>query len=140
MFKKIFPLVFIFLFLGCESDTVNNNNPFLPNYSFSINIDLNLPSNVSLQFPSNAKLITQNGAGIRGIIVFNTGSGYNAFDAACPNQSLSDCSTMTISGISAICPCDNKSYNLFTGQSEGMQHPMKRYSVEVNGTSLRVFN
>lgn len=130
----------MFLFLGCESETVNNNNPFLPNYSFSINIDLNLPSNASLQFPSNAKLINQNGAGIRGIIVFNTGSGYNAFDAACPNQSLSDCSTMTISGITAICPCDNKSYNLFTGQSEGLQHPMKRYAVEVNGTSLRVFN
>jgi hypothetical protein len=27
--------------------------------------------------------------GARGIIVFNTGSGYNAFDAACPNQAIS---------------------------------------------------
>ncbi|MFY7810707.1 MAG: Rieske (2Fe-2S) protein [Flavobacterium sp.] len=140
MLKKILPLLFILLFLSCESDTVNNNNPFLPNYSFSINVDLNLPSNANLQFPSNAKYINLNGAGIRGIIVFNTGSGFNAFDAACPNQNLSDCSTMTISGINATCPCDNKSYNLFTGQSEGMQYPMKRYAVEVNGNSLRIFN
>jgi len=140
MLKKISVLFLILFILGCNSDTVNNNNPFLPNYSFSINLDLNLPSNAQLQFPSNGKLINQNGAGIRGIIVFNTGSGFNAFDAACPNQNLTDCSTMTLNGINAICPCDNKSYNLFTGQSEGLQYPMKRYSVEVNGTSLRIFN
>ena len=140
MLKKIFTITIIISLLGCSSDSVNNNNAFLPNYSFSITLDLNLPSNAQLQFPSNAKFINQNGAGIRGIIVFNTGSGFNAFDAACPNQSLSDCSTMTLNGINALCPCDNISYNLFTGQSEGMQYPMKRYAVEVNGNSLRIFN
>jgi nitrite reductase/ring-hydroxylating ferredoxin subunit len=140
MLKKINILVSLFLFCCCNSDNVNDNNPYLPNYSFSINLDLSLPSNANLQFASNAKFINQNGAGIRGIFVFNTGSGYNAFDAACPNQNLNDCSTMTLNGINAKCPCDNKSYSLFTGLSEGLQYPMKRYNVEVNGNSLRIFN
>ena len=140
MLKKINILVSLFLFFCCSSDNVNNNNPFLPNYSFSINLDLSLPSNANLQFVSNAKFINQNGTGIRGIFVFNTGSGFNAFDAACPNQNLTDCSTMTLNGINAVCSCDNKSYSLFTGLAEGVQYPMKRYNVEVNGSSLRIFN
>jgi nitrite reductase/ring-hydroxylating ferredoxin subunit len=64
--------------------------------------------------------------GARGVIVFNTGSGYNAFDAACPNQAISTCSTMTINGINAVCGCDNATYNLFTRQSN-LQYPMKQY-------------
>jgi nitrite reductase/ring-hydroxylating ferredoxin subunit len=57
------------------------------------------------------------GQGIRGVYVFNTGSGYNAFEAACPNQVLSACSTMTLKGI-VVCSCDNNEYSLFTGLSK----------------------
>jgi nitrite reductase/ring-hydroxylating ferredoxin subunit len=77
---------------------------------------------------------------IRGVYVFNTGSGYNAFEAACPNQALSACSTMTLKGIK-FCSCDNNEYSLFTGLSQGgSQYPLKQYRVEVNGTILRVYN
>jgi hypothetical protein len=55
---------------------------------------MNLPAYSNLQYPSNA--IYYAGQGIRGVYVFNTGSGYNAFEAACPNQALSACSTMTL--------------------------------------------
>jgi hypothetical protein len=41
---------------------------------------MNLPAYSNLQYASNA--IYYPGVGARGIIVFNTGSGYNAFDAA----------------------------------------------------------
>ncbi|MNE83946.1 hypothetical protein D3C80_1808090 [compost metagenome] len=99
---------------------------------------MNLPSYSSLLYVSNA--IYYPGQGAKGIIIFNTGSGYNAFDAACPNQALSTCSTMTINGINAICACDNASYNLFTGLSSGKEYPMKQYRVEVNGNVLRVYN
>jgi nitrite reductase/ring-hydroxylating ferredoxin subunit len=78
--------------------------------------------------------------GVRGIYVFNTGSGYNAFDAACPNQALSSCSTMTLKGTNVICTCDNTEYNLFSGQSPGKQYPLKQYRYELNGNILRIYN
>ena len=115
-----------------------NTNPYLPNYTFTVDININLPSYSNLKFPSNG--IYYSAVGARGIIIFNTGSGYNAFDAACPNQSLGSCSTMTINGINAICSCDNAEYSLFTGQSPGKQYPLKQYRVEVNGSLLRVYN
>jgi len=124
-------------FLGCSDSGFNNKNPYLPNYSFTINIDTNLPLYSNLKFVSNAVYIS--GQGVRGVIVFNTGSGYNAFDAACPNQALGSCSTMTIKGINAVCPCDSKEYSLFTGQG-GLQYPLKQYRVEANGNMIRVYN
>lgn len=99
---------------------------------------MSLPSYSILLSPGNG--IYYPNTGIRGLFVFNTGSGYLAFDAACPNQSLSDCSTMTLDGINAVCPCDDAEYLLYTGQSSGKEYAMKQYRVEVIGTSLRVSN
>jgi nitrite reductase/ring-hydroxylating ferredoxin subunit len=98
---------------------------------------MNLPLYSNLQYPSNA--IYYAGKGVKGLIIFNTGSGYNAFDAACPNQTPSTCSPMTIDGIDAVCSCDNKTYSLFSGQGS-LQYPMKQYRVEVNGNVLRIYN
>jgi hypothetical protein len=56
----------------------------LPNYTFTIDI-LELARLLNLQYPSNA--IYYAGQGMR-FYVFNTGSGYNAFEAACPIQKL----------------------------------------------------
>ena len=128
----IIPFVF-----SCSNSDFNNTNPFVPNYTFAIDLNMNLPEYYKLQYPNNAVYVS--GIGARGVIVFNAGSGYNAFDAACPNQAISACSTMTTKGIYAVCGCDNKEYNLFTGQSD-LQYPMKQYRVQVNGTTLRVYN
>ncbi len=141
MMKKIFFLVLgVILFSSCEKDKVNNNNPYLPNYTFTTDVNLSLPSNNDLNFAGNGIRILQTGVGIRGVFVFNTGSGYNAFDLACPNQDLASCSTMTLSGINGICPCDNSSYSLYTGQSAGKKYPLKQYRTEVTGNVVRVFN
>ncbi len=138
--KKVFLVGFLSCILvNCSNDGFNNNNPYLPNYSFSFDINLNLPSYSQLQFVSNAVLITQPGVGVNGIIVFNTGNGFNAFDAGCPNQPIAACSTLTLNGINAVCPCDNQSYNLFTGLGQ-LQYPLKRYRVEVLGNVIRVYN
>ena len=138
--KKYFLLLIAFLILfGCSTNSTNNNNPYIPNYTVNVDINMNLPQYSDLKFVSNAVYIPNQGA--RGIIVFNAGSGYNAFDAACPNQALNSCSTMTIKGgIMALCACDNAEYSLFTGQSKGKQYPLKQYRVEVNGNLLRVYN
>ena len=136
--KKYFLLLIALpMFFGCSTNNFNNNNPNIPNYSFTVDINMNLPSYSNLKYVSNA--VYDPNYGVRGIIIFNTGSGYNAFDAACPNQALGTCSTMTIKGINAVCPCDSKEYSLFTGQG-GLQYPLKQYRVEVNGNMLRVYN
>jgi len=138
--KKYFLLLIAFpMLFGCSTNSTNNNNPYLPNYTVNLDVNMSLPQYSDLKFVSNGVYIS--GQGVRGIIVFNSGSGYNAFDAACPNQALSSCSTMTIKGgIIALCACDNADYSLFTGQSAGKPYPLKQYRVEANGNLLRVYN
>ena len=140
MKKIIFVILILILNLSCSDNKTNNNNPNLPNYTFSVDINLSLPLYSTLTFAGNGYLISQQGAGIRGVFLFNTGSGYLAFEAACPNQALSACSTMTLNGISATCPCDDKKYSLYTGLSAGQQYPLKPYRTEVTGSNIRVFN
>ncbi len=139
MKKYLFLYLIIPLFFSCTDNNFNNKNPFIPNYSIAVDINMNLPAYSNLRFVSNS--VYYAGQGARGLIIFNAGGGgYNAFDAACPNQAISSCSTMTIDGINAICACDGASYNLFTGQSSGKQYPMKQYRVEVLGDVLRIYN
>jgi nitrite reductase/ring-hydroxylating ferredoxin subunit len=136
--KKVLVLLLLLpLLIGCSENNFNNNNPFLPNYSFTVDLNINLPAYSNLKFPSNA--VYYSSVGVKGIYVFNTGSGYTAFDAACPNQAISSCSTMTLKGINVVCACDDAEYSLFTGQG-GKQYPLKQYRVEVNGNILRVYN
>ena len=136
MKKIILLLTLSSFFFSCDDNGFNNKNPYLPNYTFTLDINMSFYDN--LKFPSNG--IYYSAEGVRGIIIFNSGSGFNAFDAACPNQALSACSTMTVSGINAVCSCDNAKYSLFTGQSPGKQYPLKQYRVEVRGNVLRVYN
>lgn len=138
MKKQLLLILTIPLLYCCSNTDFNNKNPFVPNYSFTVDINTNLPAYSDLKFPSNA--VYYSSVGARGIFIFNTGSGYNAFDAACPNQALSACSTMTINGINAVCSCDNAQYSLFTGQSAGKQYPLKQYRVEIIANVIRVYN
>jgi nitrite reductase/ring-hydroxylating ferredoxin subunit len=137
MKKSVWLSVLFLVILSCSDNGPINTNPFIPNYTFTVDINMNLPLYSNLQYPSNA--IYYAGKGVKGLIIFNTGSGYNAFDAACPNQTPSTCSPMTIDGIDAVCSCDNKTYSLFSGQGS-LQYPMKQYRVEVNGNVLRIYN
>ena len=136
---KKYAVLFLIIpfFFSCSDSGIRSNNPYLPNYSVLIDLNLNLPQYSNLKFTSNAVFIT--GKGIRGVVVFNSGSGYNAFDAACPNQALASCSTMTLKGINLVCPCDNEEYSLFSGQGK-LQYPLKQYRVQVNGDVLIVYN
>ncbi len=139
--KKYILLIWISLFWSCEKDSIVSNNPYLPDYPVNFNVNLNLPEFNNLLYNSQGVLINIEGVGIRGIFVFNTGNNvYVAYDAACPNQALSDCSSMTINGIMGVCPCDDAEYNLFTGQSTGKKYPLKPYRTEFNGNIIRIYN
>lgn len=139
--KKI--LIFtlgILLLFGCSKDSERNKNPFLPSYSFSYDINVNLPAYSNLKFVNNPVIIAQTGIGVNGVIVMKVGnSDYRAFEASCPNHYPNECTRMTIKGINAVCPCDDFEYSLFTGIGEG-QYTMMPYRVRVNGNIIRVYN
>lgn len=136
--KKICLLIlFVSALFSCSENEPRNNNPYIPNYSVNFTIDMNLPAYSNLKFVSNGVIISAYGA--KGVIIFNAGNTYNAFDAACPNQEISSCNAMTISGINAVCSCDEAQYSLFTGLGE-KKYPLKQYRVEVSGTIIRVYN
>ena len=149
MKKYFFLFIALPMLFGCDSNSPINNNPYLPNYPVNVEINMNLPAYSLLKSVVNAIYFPNEG--VRGIFVFNTGSGYLAFDAACPNQALSTCSTMNfkkldpvdplkIDKTTVVCACDSAAYSLFTGQSKGAAYSMKQYRVEVNGDVLRVYN
>ena len=140
----------ITLFFSCSDSGIRSNNPYLPNYSVLIDLNLNTPAYSDLKFVSNAVIIPIK-IGVGGIVVFNSGFSYSAFDLACPNQVLSSCSTMNfkkldpndplkIDKTTLVCPCGNEEYSLFSGQSPGKQYPLKQYRVEDKGTVLRIYN
>ncbi|MBF4493915.1 hypothetical protein IRZ83_09050 [Flavobacterium sp. JLP] len=136
--KKIWLLiVFVSILFSCSDNGISNKNPNIPNYSVNLSVDMNLPAYSNLKFVSNGVIVPNFGA--KGIIIFNAGSGYNAFDAACPNQPITACTAMTIDGINAVCSCDKSSYSLFTGLG-GKEYPLKQYRVEVIGTVIHVYN
>ena len=137
MKKKLLYFLAPLLFLGCEENKTSNTNPYIPNYSFNVSINMDLPAYSKLKFASNVVFYPNVAA--KGLYIFYTGSAYNAFDAACPNQSLSDCSTMTVNGINVVCPCNKEEYSLFTGLGK-LTYPLKQYRVEVNGSVLRIYN
>lgn len=137
--KKIwFFIAFTAVLFSCSDNNRSNNNPYIPNYAVNVYLDNNLPTYNNLKFVSNPVYVANYGA--KGIIVMKTGEGtYTAFDAACPNQALTSCSAMTISGIYAVCSCDKAEYNLFTGLG-GKEYPMKQYRAEISGTVIHVYN
>ncbi|WP_276378711.1 hypothetical protein [Flavobacterium sp. H4147] len=136
--KKIWLLiVFVCALSACSESDRNNKNPYIPSYAVNLSVDMNLPLYSNLKYASNGVIVPNYGA--KGIIIFNTGSGYNAFDAACPNQEISSCTAMTIDGINAVCSCDKTSYSLFTGLGN-KEYPLKQYKVQVSGTVIHVYN
>lgn len=137
--KKLLPIIAIIVIsLGCSSDTIRNKNPYIPNYSFSIIIDANLPSYSGLKSAINPIKIPDNGQHPTLIVMKMSNTDYRAWDANCPNQYPTDCSQMSIHGVNAKCACDDIEYNLFDGVSiDGSgEYTMKPYKIESVGTDI----
>ena len=136
-------LLFVaFLFSCTTEDNERINNPYLTNISFRMDLNLNLPEYNSLNFPGNS-YVTYN-YGINGVVVYNiNNSQFTAFELSDPNHALTECSTMSVSGIIATCNCnDGNSYNILTGEiTQGTgQYSLKPYRVRKSGNVLEVFN
>ena len=142
--KKILILFAFFPFIfGCDAGSINYNNPNIPNYPVNLQVNMSLPQYSNLQFPSNHVVDYSQGA--RGIVIFNTGSGYTAFDLSCPNQAYNICTiplNVAAGAIEAKCQCDatEHPYSLYTGQSAGQAYPLKPYRVQISGGNLIITN
>jgi len=124
--KHFWTIVLMAIVLSCSSDT-SNRNPYLQEVRFRFEINLNLPLYNELQFTGNAVFVDNNGVGTRGAFVINTGSGFMAWEASCPNHVPNECSTMTIDGQNAVCSCEGYTYSLFTGQQLDRPNDGNRY-------------
>jgi nitrite reductase/ring-hydroxylating ferredoxin subunit len=140
LFKYV-SLALILNFISCSKNEINKN-PYLHEVSFEKVINLNLPQYDNLNFNGGALYL--NSGGIKGLILFNFNNQIFAWEASCPNQYPSSCSTMEIEGVQSICNCDNYKYSLATGQllsgTNENAYPMKMYFSEKNGNSVRISN
>lgn len=135
-----FLLTFLLAVLQYNCKHNSNRNPFLDNVSFSFDINLDLPQYNTLKYPGNALYIAR--GGLRGVFVYNTGSGYNVFEASDPNHYPSDCSTMELSGLQVRCPCEGNTYSLSDGGpvQGNVTYPLKPYRSRLNGNILTIYN
>lgn len=140
MMKKLFIAAIAICLFSCSSDDARIGNPFLPAIGFSASINTNLPQYSNLQFPGNAVYV--NSVGVRGAFVVNTGSGILAWEASDPNHAPSNCSTMELNGIEVTCPCEDHTYNLYTGLvvEEDLQYPLLAYRTSVSGNIITISN
>jgi len=144
--KKIIALMLIsILMLSCSSDDDNrSNNPNLPRVNVNLTINLNLPEFNELNFPGNSEVITTDGVGIRGIIIYNINDTlYSAFELSDPNIPPSECSALSVNGIRAESNCGNdNAYEIINGQQTDGEggFPLLRYSIVREGNSLIISN
>ncbi len=140
MKKSVLLIFLVFLLFSACKKTTEYNNPYLEDVSFSIEINMNLPEYSSLKYANNSVLV--HNAGIKGVLVFNTGNGYNAFEASDPNHYPSACSTMQPNQFTCKCDCEENTYSLHTGQlssGEG-RYGLKPYHIVQSENKLIISN
>lgn len=130
------------MLIACENSGSTNNNPNVNYLSFSVTLNLNLPSFAALNSNINPMLVTGNNYGVNGIIVMKiSDTEYKAWEANCPNHKVSSCSQLKITSSNAKCGCDDKVYSLFTGQSTTGGYNMIPYRVEIlSNNNIRISN
>ncbi len=143
--KKILAFALItILCSSCDSDDDNSNNPNLPSVRFNLEVNLNLPQFNSLEFPGNSEVITTDGVGVKGVIIYNIDNSlFSAFELSDPNIPPSSCSALKINGINAESDCGNDNvYEIINGQQlEGEGgFPLLRYQIRKQGNLLLVSN
>lgn len=141
--RKVFLFIVLCFIIACEGDSNVNRNPFLVDISFQMTINTNLPQYSNLNFPGNFVIVPN--IGLRGVVIYapNTSSLF-AYELSDPNHAPSACSTLTVSGITASCPCgdDTNSYNILSGQplTGNGRYGLKAYRVSRSGNIITVSN
>ncbi len=138
--RKILLLSLFAIFYGCSNNPVEN--VCFGNFTVSETINLDLPEFIDLQVPGGWAYAN---GGIKGIIVYNQGTQFKAFDRLCPEQNpSSSCSQMIVdNNLRMVCPCDDSEFNILNGAplTEGIDCFANEYLVEnLGGSILRISN
>ena len=139
IFRTILLISLLSFNYGCDKN-VPEQNPYLQNVGFTREINLDLPQYSSLKFANNSIILYN--VGIKGVIVFNTGNSFLAWEASDPNHYPSDCSTMTPDQFTCECSCEGNKYSLYDGQkiSGDGNYSLKPYHIYQNGNILTISN
>ncbi|MGO2101877.1 Rieske (2Fe-2S) protein [Psychroflexus halocasei] len=144
MFKKVLLIFSLLIALtSCESDDERRNNPNLVDLNVDLQISLNLPQFIDLNYPGNAVYVGTQGN--LGIIIVNTGNDFLAWDAADPNLLPNqNCARLEINGLNAESECEQLNvYSLATGQpisGENLIYPLYQYRVVQSGDIIQIYN
>ena len=137
--KKFLFLVSTILILGCTSNGVEND--CFPFITVNESVNLDLPQFIDLQVPGGWAYTS---GGLQGLIIYNSGLQFKAFDRLCPGQTISSCSQMIVdSNLRILCQCDDSEFNILNGAplTEGTSCFANEYLVEnLNGSLLRITN
>lgn len=141
--KKMFLLIMgCFLLTNCSKEHIIHYNPYIPEMNVNLVLNLNLPLYNALNYPNNA--ILEPSQGYNGVIVYNTGMGYVAYEATCSNHAIDLNSYLTIDGQLAFCNSCNREYFLLNGQpganEEDSPYFLKAYYVSQQGNILTITN
>ncbi len=143
--KKIILILCLSLLIpSCSNDDSRSSNPNLPSIGFNHTVNLDLPQFNNLKFPNNSEVITTDGVGIKGVVIYNIDNTlYSAFELSDPNITPSNCSALKVMGIRAESNCGNdNAYEIINGlQLEGEGgYPLLRYQIRREGNTLFISN
>jgi nitrite reductase/ring-hydroxylating ferredoxin subunit len=137
--KKLIYFFIIILFIGCDDPQYND---LLPDTPVDVTISLNLPAYSTLQIPGSWVYTPETaGYGIKGIFIYNKSNSYVGYERACPHLAITECSVMSFDGTLLKCPCDDSTFNIFSGgvSESGVPYRAREYHVEMlGGNSLRI--
>lgn len=135
MKNYLFFIVFIGLFLSCDSDDIDDNT-LLPNVNVNETIFLNNPEFTNLQVPGGWAYAQ---GGIGGIIIYRVSTNnYLAFERSAPHFTPQACSVMTVrNSIKMVCSCDNSEFSILDGSplTEGVKYAARNYRVAIVGNN-----
>ncbi|WP_179353007.1 hypothetical protein [Winogradskyella vidalii] len=126
------------MIFGCTNDDTIYNCNYLLDVGLNLTVNLNFPQYNQLNFIGNS--VRVEGVGNEGIILVRANtSSILAWDGADPNHTPSACSAMDISGLNAVCGCeDGNEYSLITGvalNDNSQPCTLKPYRVELIGNN-----
>lgn len=113
----------------------------MPTSAVDVYLNLQLPGNSVLNTPGNWIYI---GAGTRGIIVYNTGSGFKAYERTCtfdPSQSTAVVEVLNDNVTAVDSTCGSK-FSIIDGSviNPPASNALQTYRTEFDGVTLHIFN
>lgn len=136
----IIALLSIFLLGSCSTEDLFEESPHLPYAPVNILINLDDPMYSFLKGYQQAAFIDDGFSGVLGVIVYNSGSGFRAYEAACPNHRIKDCSTLQFDGNLLYCECENADFSMQSGNALQGRYHLREYSVTSYRNTLSIIN